>query len=106
VPFHASYPDVAGAAALLLQADPSVTGIQAGQNLVNMATQDAIKGKLSLGSPNRLLYVGDIAMKTSAVAAANMTRPLSVGINSALTPGYARIVMQIVYDNSPQETRK
>jgi hypothetical protein len=104
--FCASYPDVAGAAALLLQADPSVTGIQAGQNLVNMATQDAIQGKLSLGSPNSLLYVGDIAKKTSAVAAANRTVAWPVSISSAVTPGHARIVMQIVYDNSPQETRK
>jgi hypothetical protein len=98
-----SQPDVAGAAALLLQADPSVTGIQAAQNLVNMATQDEIKGKISLGSPNSLLYVGKIGNDTNSVAAAVVA---PVNLSSTVPDGHARIVMQVVYDNSPQETRK
>jgi hypothetical protein len=95
-------PDVAGAAALLLQADPSVTGIQAAQNLVNMATQDTIRGKIRIGSPNRLLYVGEIGNNKNTNSVAAFT-PIS--LNSVVPLGHARIVMQVVFDNTPQETR-
>jgi hypothetical protein len=99
-----NHPDVAGAAALLLQADPSVTGIQAAQNLVNMATQDEIKGKVSLGSPNSLLYVGKIGNDDTNSVVAAVVAPVS--LSSAVPEGHARIVMQVVYDDSPEETRK
>jgi hypothetical protein len=52
--------DVAGAAALLLQADPSTTGTQAANNLIDMAVKDRLSLDIAVLSPNRLLYTGKI----------------------------------------------
>eukprot|EP00977_Amphora_coffeiformis_P000603 scaffold134_cov94-Amphora_coffeaeformis.AAC.9 len=49
--------DVAGAAALLLQADPSKTGTAAASALVGMATSGKIPNPKT-GSPNKLLFIG------------------------------------------------
>jgi hypothetical protein len=52
--------DVAGAAALLLQADPSTTGTQAANNLIDMAVKNKLSLDIAVLSPNRLLYTGKI----------------------------------------------
>jgi hypothetical protein len=51
-------PHVAGAAALVLAANPSATPAQVRDALVNAATTGAV-GSPGSGSPNRLLYVGE-----------------------------------------------
>nr|BFE75239.1 hypothetical protein GCM10020092_085400 [Actinoplanes digitatis] len=50
-------PHVAGAAALVLSASPSLTPAQVRDNLVNRATTGVVTSP-GTGSPNRLLYVG------------------------------------------------
>ncbi len=50
-------PHVAGAAALVLAANPSFTPAQVRDNLVNTATPNKVTSP-GTGSPNRLLYVG------------------------------------------------
>ncbi|KGJ93775.1 S8 family peptidase [Colwellia psychrerythraea] len=53
-------PHVAGAAALVLQANPDFTPVQVRDYLIEQSTKDAIKSFDSHGAPNRLLYVSDI----------------------------------------------
>jgi serine protease len=53
-------PHVAGAAALVLQANPDFTPAQVRDYLIEQSTKDAIKSFDSHGAPNRLLYVSDI----------------------------------------------
>jgi subtilisin family serine protease len=50
-------PHVAGAAALLLGADPTLTPAQVAATLLDAATRGAVRGARS-GDPDRLLYVG------------------------------------------------
>jgi subtilisin family serine protease len=50
-------PHVAGAAALLLQSDPTATPAQIAASIVRSATPDVITG-LAAGSPNLVLYTG------------------------------------------------
>eukprot|EP00523_Entomoneis_sp_CCMP467_P015771 CAMPEP_0168778532 /NCGR_PEP_ID=MMETSP0725-20121227/7132_1 /TAXON_ID=265536 /ORGANISM="Amphiprora sp., Strain CCMP467" /LENGTH=543 /DNA_ID=CAMNT_0008828307 /DNA_START=167 /DNA_END=1798 /DNA_ORIENTATION=+ len=52
-------PHVAGAAALLLQADPSKAGAAAGSALVSLASSNKVSDAKT-GTPNKLLYVGSI----------------------------------------------
>lgn len=51
-------PHVAGAVALLLQANPTLTPDEVATKLINMATPNVIQN--ANGSPNRLLFVGNI----------------------------------------------
>ncbi|RKN46399.1 S8 family peptidase [Micromonospora endolithica] len=51
-------PHVAGAAALVLSANPSLTPQQVRDSLVNNATSNVVTSP-GTGSPNKLLYVGD-----------------------------------------------
>lgn len=53
-------PHVAGAAALVLQANPDFTPAQVRDYLIDQSTKDAIRSFDSHGAPNRLLYVSDI----------------------------------------------
>ncbi|NQZ09555.1 MAG: S8 family peptidase [Algicola sp.] len=53
-------PHVAGAAALVLQANPDFTPAQVRDYLIEQSTKDVIRSFDSHGAPNRLLYVGDI----------------------------------------------
>ncbi|MBB6036898.1 S8 family serine peptidase [Phytomonospora endophytica] len=56
-------PHVAGAAALVLSANPSYTPQQVRDKLVNDATNGVVTGP-GTGSPNKLLYVGNIQPPT------------------------------------------
>ncbi len=59
-------PHVAGAAALVLGASPSLTPSQVGSFLVTQATPGVV-GNPGTGSPNRLLYTGGIAVPAPVV---------------------------------------
>jgi hypothetical protein len=52
--------DVAGAAAMLLEAEPSLSGAQVRDKLISMATSGALTGDIGAGSPNKLLFTGGI----------------------------------------------
>jgi subtilisin family serine protease len=52
-------PFVSGAAALYLSAHPSATPLEVRRRLIGSATTTALRGNLH-GSPDRLLYVGDL----------------------------------------------
>ena len=54
-------PHVAGAAALVLQANPEFTPAQVRDYLIEQSTKDILRNFDSNGAPNRLLYVSDIA---------------------------------------------
>ena len=60
-------PHVAGAAALLLQSDPTATPAQIAALIVNSATPDVITG-LAAGSPNLVLYTGAAFVSPNPVA--------------------------------------
>ena len=94
------FTDVAGAAALILQADPSTTGMNAARNIVNLASQNKISGA-GITSPNRLLYVGDYGSASDAVAA----NVLTASEDDPIPRRHARIKLTVVYDNSPKESR-
>ena len=68
-------PHVAGAAALLLQSDPTATPAQIASLIINSATPDAITG-LAAGSPNLVLYTG---------AAFVSPNPVSPSVPTSLT---------------------
>ena len=71
-------PHVAGAAALLLQSDPTATPAQIAALIVNSATPDAITG-LAAGSPNLVLYTGAAFVSPNPVAPSVPTLLTAVG---------------------------
>ena len=71
-------PHVAGAAALLLQSDPTATPAQISALIVNTATPDAITG-LAAGSPNLVLYTGAAFVSPNPVAPSVPTSLTAVG---------------------------
>ena len=71
-------PHVAGAAALLLQSDPTATPAQIAALIVNSATPDAITG-LAAGSPNLVLYTGAAFVSPNPVAPSVPTSLTAVG---------------------------
>ncbi len=71
-------PHVAGAAALLLQSDPTATPAQIAASIVNIATPDAITG-LAAGSPNLVLYTGAAFVSPNPVAPSVPTSLTAVG---------------------------
>jgi hypothetical protein len=92
---HTSTPffsDVAGAMALLLEADPDADAIPAGENLLAMALADQVKLKGPL-SPNLLLHTGAIGSARE------------VETESVEQGRQAKITMKLVYGESASETR-
>jgi subtilisin family serine protease len=71
-------PHVAGAAALLLQSDPTATPAQIAALIVNSATPDVITG-LAAGSPNLVLYTGAAFVSPNPVAPSVPTSLTAVG---------------------------
>ena len=71
-------PHVAGAAALLLQSDPTATPAQIAALIVDSATPDAITG-LAAGSPNLVLYTGAAIVSPNPVAPSVPTSLTAVG---------------------------
>jgi subtilisin family serine protease len=71
-------PHVAGAAALLLQSDPTATPAQIAALIVNSATPDVITG-LAAGSPNLVLYTGSAFVSPNPVAPSVPTSLTAVG---------------------------
>jgi subtilisin family serine protease len=71
-------PHVAGAAALLLQSDPTATPAQIAALIVNSATPDVITG-LAVGSPNLVLYTGAALVSPNPVAPSVPTSLTAVG---------------------------
>jgi subtilisin family serine protease len=71
-------PHVAGAAALLLQSDPTATPEQIAALIVNSATPDVITG-LAAGSPNLVLYTGAAFVSPNPVAPSVPTSLTAVG---------------------------
>ena len=71
-------PHVAGAAALLLQSDPTATPAQIATQIVNSATPDVITG-LAVGSPNLVLYTGAALVSPNPVAPSVPTSLTAVG---------------------------
>ena len=71
-------PHVAGAAALLLQSDPTASPAQIAAQIVNNATPDAITG-LAAGSPNLILYTGAAFVSPNPVAPSVPTSLTAVG---------------------------
>ncbi|MFD1322571.1 S8 family peptidase [Micromonospora sonneratiae] len=92
-------PHVAGAAALVLVANPSYTPQQVRDKLVNDATNGVVTGP-GTGSPNKLLYVGNIVPPTQdfsmAVAptsgAVNPGGSLTATVSTTTTIGGAQTV--------------
>ena len=70
-------PHVAGAAALVLGASPSLTPAQVRDFLVTQATAGAV-GDSRTGSPNRLLYTGGIAVPAPVVTPLPTATPTPV----------------------------
>lgn len=66
-------PHVAGAAALLLEANPSLTPAEVAQALKNQATLNVVKSA-GRGSPNILLYVGPVDPTTTTAASLSTTK--------------------------------
>ncbi|HEX5542314.1 MAG TPA: S8 family serine peptidase [Micromonospora sp.] len=95
-------PHVAGAAALVLSANPTWSPAQVKSFLVNSATQGAISNP-GTGTPNRLLYVGDIGggqpptndFSMSLSPTSGSTAPggsVTATVNTATTSGSAQSV--------------
>ena len=88
--------DVAGAAALLLQADGSKTGAAASVALVEMASSGKVIDPRT-GSPNKLLYVGEISGSGPNPAPAPGPAP-------APTPSSgANVEISVSFDDFPEE---
>jgi hypothetical protein len=45
---------------MLFQAEPTLSGAEVRDRLVSMATTGVLQGDMGAGSPDRLLYTGDI----------------------------------------------
>ncbi|KRO55639.1 MAG: hypothetical protein ABR77_06035, partial [Acidimicrobiia bacterium BACL6 MAG-120322-bin79] len=71
-------PHVAGAAALLLQSDPTATPAQIAEQITNDATPDAITG-LAAGSPNLILYTGAAFVSPAPIAPSTPTSLTAIG---------------------------
>lgn len=89
--------DVAGAAALLLQADSSKTGTAAATALVEMATTGKIPNP-GKDSPNKLLYIGGIQMGPTP------TPPTPIPAPPTTSPSEASVEISVTFDNFPEET--
>ncbi|CAN5365839.1 hypothetical protein BH23ACT3_BH23ACT3_15230 [soil metagenome] len=74
-------PHVAGAAALLLSREPTLTPAQVGQRLGADATPDVVTNP-GVGSPNLLLYVSDLDQVGSDPPAPDDVSPLAIPSNA------------------------
>lgn len=87
-------PHVAGAAALLLQENPTLTPSQIKSELINRSVKDIIK--TTNGSPNRLLYVGNqytSCEETSSCPPATCdTDPQLCPVDSILKNGISQVI--------------
>jgi hypothetical protein len=92
--------DVAGAAALLLEADPSAFGSQAREMLEAMAVLNQVQN-VGDGSPNSFLYIGDILGTNDNVPPSNPYPPPVAEPTSRYT---TTVTMRLMYDDYPHET--
>lgn len=91
--------DVAGAAALLLQSNSTIKASEVVTILKNKATNNVVTDAKT-GSPNKLLYVGDI-VGISIPSAPTPTPPPP----PPPTTGSGKVNFKVVYDAYRQETR-
>ena len=74
-------PHVAGAAALVLQANPTFTPAQVRDYLVEQTTKDVLRSFDGSGADNRLLYIADIQAEDPPVSGSDLTSGVTMNID-------------------------
>jgi hypothetical protein len=96
--------DVSGAAALLLESDPSSFGSQAREMLEAMAARNQIQN-VGSGSPNNFLYIGDILGTDNSTPSAPINSNPNQSPVARPSSGYtSTVTMRLQYDDYPHET--
>jgi len=87
-----SSPHVAGAVALFLEGNPNVAAKDVSAAMVNLALTNKL-GSIGSGSPNKLLYVGDIGNNAVTTTTTTTTSTTTVSCNDP--PADAMFVCQV-----------